>query len=44
MDVQPPILVNLLLWPMHLLGPAVGKMLPHGNIGTVEHPAYEGTP
>ena len=44
MDVQPPLLVNLLLWPMDLLGPVVGKMLPHGNMGTVEHPAYEGTP
>ena len=44
MDVHPPILVNLLLWPMYLIGPAVGKMLPHGNIGTVEHPVYEGTP
>jgi hypothetical protein len=44
MDVDPPTLVNLLLWPIYLLGPAVGKMLPHGNIGTVEHPVYEGTP
>ena len=44
MDVDPPTLVNLLLWPIYLLGPAVGKMLPHGNIGTIEHPVYEGTP
>jgi len=44
MDVDPPTLVKLLLWPMDLIGPAVGKMLPHGNIGTVEHPVYEGTP
>ena len=32
------------MWPMYLFGPTVGKMLPHGNIGTVEHPVYEGTP
>jgi hypothetical protein len=44
MGVDPPTLVKLLLWPMDLIGPAVGKMLPHGNIGTVEHPVYEGTP
>jgi len=44
MDVQPPLLMNLLLWPMDLLGPVVRKILPHGNIGTVEHPVYEGTP
>lgn len=29
---------------MDLIGPAVAKMLPRGNIGTVEHPVYEGTP
>ena len=44
MDVQPPLLVRVLMWPMYLFGPTVGKMLPHGNIGTAEHPAYEGTP
>ena len=44
MDVQPPMLVRVLMWPMYLFGPAVGRMLPHGNIGTVEHPVYEGTP
>ena len=44
MDVQPPILVRLLMWPMELIGPVVGRMLPRGNIGTVEHPVYEGTP
>jgi hypothetical protein len=44
MDVHPPLIVNLLLWPMYLIGPWVGKILPHGNIGTTEHPAYEGTP
>jgi hypothetical protein len=26
------------------LGPQIGKILPRGNIGTPEHPAYEGTP
>ena len=44
MDVHPPAIVNLLLWPMDLLGPLVGKLLPHPNIGTAEHPVYEGTP
>ena len=44
MDAHPPFLVNALLWPMHLLGPAIGRLLPHGNIGTPEEPLYEGTP
>ena len=44
MDVQPPFLVNALLWPMYLIGPAIGRLLPRGNIGTPEHPIYEGTP
>ena len=44
MDVHPPFLVNVLLWPVYLIGPAIGRMLPHGNIGTTEHPVYEGTP
>lgn len=44
MDVNPPFLVNALLWPAFLLGPVIGRMLPHGNIGTAEHPIYEGTP
>ena len=44
MDVHPPFLVNALLWPAFLLGPVIGRMLPHGNIGTAEHPIYEGTP
>ena len=43
-DVHPPFFVNALLWPAYLLGPIVGRMLPHGNIGTAEHPVYEGTP
>jgi hypothetical protein len=44
MDVQPPFLVRVLLWPAYLMGPAIGRMLPRGNIGTAEHPVYEGTP
>ena len=44
MDVHPPFLVNALLWPVYLIGPAIGRILPHGNIGTTEHPVYEGTP
>ncbi len=44
MDVHRPFLVNVLLWPASLLGPAIGRMLPRGNIGTAEHPIYEGTP
>ena len=32
------------MWPMDLIGPAVGRILPHPNIGTPEHPVYEGTP
>lgn len=44
MDVHPPILARVLMWPMDLLGPVIGKILPRGNIGTAEHPIYEGTP
>jgi hypothetical protein len=44
MDVHPPFLVNALLWPAYLIGPAIGRLLPRGNIGTPEHPVYEGTP
>jgi hypothetical protein len=44
MDVDPPKIVDLLLWPMHVLGPLIGKILPRGNIGTPEQPVYEGTP
>ena len=43
-DVNPPLLVKVLLWPVFLVGPAIGRMLPRGNIGTTEHPVYEGTP
>ena len=44
MDVDPPFLVKALLWPAYLVGPAIGRLLPRGNIGTTEHPVYEGTP
>jgi len=44
MDAQPPFLVKALLWPVYLIGPAIGRLLPRGNIGTAEHPVYEGTP
>ena len=44
MDVQLPFFIKVLLWPAFLLGPAIGSMLPRGNIGTPEHPVYEGTP
>jgi len=44
MDVTPPTLVKVLLWPLFLLGPVIGRVLPRGNMGTAEHPAYEGTP
>ena len=42
--VDPPFLVKVLLWPAYLIGPAIAGMLPRGNIGTAEHPIYEGTP
>jgi hypothetical protein len=44
MDVQPPLFVDVLMWPVYLVGPVIGKLLPRGNIGTAEHPVYEGTP
>ena len=44
MDVDPPFLFRVLLWPVYLIGPTIGRLLPRGNIGTPEHPAYEGTP
>lgn len=44
MDVDPPLVVKVLMWPVYLVGPAIGRMLPRGNIGTPEHPIYEGTP
>ena len=44
MDVDPPFFVDVLMWPVYLIGPTIGKMLPRGNMGTPEHPSYEGTP
>jgi hypothetical protein len=44
MDVHPPFYVDVLMWPVYLIGPTIGKMLPRGNMGTPEHPSYEGTP
>ena len=44
MDVEPPLHVKLLLAPASFLGIFVGRLLPHGNIGTAEHPIIEGTP
>src|ERR1700752_3680498 len=43
-DVNPPLLVKVLLWPVFLVGPLISGMLPRGNIGTTEHPVYEVTP
>ena|SRR5678810_520031 len=44
MDVHPPFFVDVLMWPVYLIGPAIGRLLPRGNIGTAQHPVYEGTP
>jgi hypothetical protein len=44
MDVHPPLVIRVLLWPAYLMGPAIGRLVPRGNIGTAEHPSYEGTP
>ena len=44
MDVHPPLIVEILLWPMELIGPVVGKLIPQPNIGTPEEPFYEATP
>jgi hypothetical protein len=44
MDVKPPLYVKVLLAPAIVLAPFVGKFLPHGNIGSAEHPIIEGTP
>jgi len=30
----------IVLWPLPLLA----RLVPHGNIGTAEHPVYEGSP
>ena len=44
MDAEPPLYVKVLLAPASFLGIFVGRILPHGNIGTAEHPIIEGTP
>lgn len=44
MDAEPPIYVKILLAPASFMGSFVGRLLPHGNIGTPEHPIMEGTP
>src|ERR1044072_1717664 len=44
MDVDPPLFVKVLMWPVYLVAPVIGRMLPRGNIGTPERPAYEGSP
>ena len=44
MDVHPPLIVEILLKPAEWLGGLIGGLLPHPNIGTPEHPVYEGTP
>ncbi|HEV7475329.1 MAG TPA: hypothetical protein VGN90_14845 [Pyrinomonadaceae bacterium] len=43
-DADPPLIVKLLVWPVYLLAPAIGKFLPHPNIGSAAHPVHEGTP
>jgi hypothetical protein len=44
MDAEPPLYVKVLLGPASFLGIFVGRLLPHPNIGTAEHPIIEGTP
>ena len=44
MDAEPPLYVKVLLAPAAFLGIFVVRLLPHGNIGTAEHPIIEGTP
>lgn len=44
MDVEPPLYVKVLLSPASFVGVFVGRILPHGNIGSAEHPIIEGTP
>src|SRR5262245_33192259 len=45
MDVDPPLIVRILLKPAELIGSSIGPMiLPRPNIGTPENPFYEGTP
>ncbi len=44
MDVEPPLVVKILLKPTEIIGGLVGGFLSHPNIGTEENPLYEGTP
>ena len=46
MDVQPPMLVEVLLKPAELLGKFAGSIVRArcNNIGSAEHPVCEGTP
>lgn len=44
MDVHPPLIVEILMWPMDLIGPLMGRVFPPHNIGTPEEPFYEATP
>ena len=44
MDVEPPLYVRILLAPASFAGIFVARVLPHGNIGSAEHPIIEGTP
>lgn len=44
MDVEMPLIVEVLLAPTWLMGKLVGRFIPMGNIGTPEEPIYEATP
>ena len=44
MNAEPPLYVKILLAPASFAATFVGRVLPHGNIGSAEHPIIEGTP
>ncbi|HEX8141445.1 MAG TPA: hypothetical protein VF553_02550 [Pyrinomonadaceae bacterium] len=44
MDVEMPLIVEVLLAPTWLMGKLFGRFLPVGNIGAPEEPVYEATP
>ena len=44
MDVEMPLIVEVLLAPTWLVGKLFGRFIPVGNIGTPEEPVYEATP
>jgi hypothetical protein len=44
MDVDPPTSFRILLKPAEFAGGAIAPLIGHPNIGTAEHPIYEGTP